>query len=113
MARFLTRSLLGLLIVAGYASAFLGLGLISILSVMPAGIALGLLISSDSLNKGDVLRLRVGGLLGCVLVLVYVYWFGHHWVSPKPEVLGVIIFFGVGPIISGLRVFLRRKRKVT
>lgn len=113
MARFLTRSLLGLLIVAGYALAFLGLGLVSILSVVPTGIALGLLISSDSLNKGDVLGLSAGGLLGCVLVLAYVYWLGHYWVSPKQEVLGVIIFFGVGPIISGLGVFLRRKRKVT
>jgi hypothetical protein len=103
-----------LLIVAGYASVFLELGVISALGVIPAGIALGILIySSDSLDKSDVLGLGIGGLLGCVLVLAYVYWLGHHWVSPKQGALALFIFFGVGPIISGLRVFLRRKRKVT
>lgn len=105
--------LLGLLIVAGYASAFLELGVISILGIIPAGIALGILLcSSDPLDKSDILGLGVGGSLGCALVLAYVYWLGHDWVSPEQGALALFIFFGAGPLIGGLRKFLQRRHKV-
>lgn len=113
MTRLPVRLLLGLLIVAGYASAFLELGVISTLGVIPAGIALGILIySSDSLDRSDILGLGVGSLLGCALVLAYVYWMGHHWASPEQGALALFIFFGAVPLAEGLRKFLRRRHKV-
>jgi hypothetical protein len=114
LIRHFSAIVLGIIIPVGFSLVFLEFGILSYLSPIPSGLALGLLlVTRKSLEKEAVSAILAGILTGSICIILYVFAFQHETTFPKIELLAVAILFGIGPLIHiGIEWFRQNRRTV-